>query len=65
MISPWQKYPDIQRGSIGWRMGYGEEYLREFDNWFARKKLEHKRLYVEQNPEPQGWEGFYSSRVQP
>ncbi|SHJ13046.1 hypothetical protein SAMN02745163_01377 [Clostridium cavendishii DSM 21758] len=22
----WLKYPNIPQGSIGWRMGYGEEY---------------------------------------
>jgi hypothetical protein len=59
MIPPWQKFSHIPLGSIGWRMGAGEEYWLAFDDWFKRKSLEAKILYVKENPEPDGWEGFY------
>jgi hypothetical protein len=60
MIPPWQKHPEIPNGSIGWRMGYGEYYMGEFVQWFARKHLDAKRRYAEQNPEPPEWDGFYA-----
>ena len=59
MIPPWQKHPDFPLGSAGWRMGYGEEYWIEFDQWFARKHTQAKVAYAEQYPEPIGWSGFY------
>lgn len=62
MIPPWRKHPQIPLGSIGWRMGDGETYWREFDAWFKRKTPEHRRAYAERNPEPQGWSGFYQRK---
>lgn len=32
-VPPWIKHPEIQRYSIGWRMGYGEKHIVEWDNW--------------------------------
>ena len=29
----WLAFPEIQRYSIGWRMGYGEDYRDRFWNW--------------------------------
>ncbi|WP_172249411.1 hypothetical protein [Novosphingobium sp. SG707] len=62
MIPPWTAHPDIHAGSIGWRMGRGEDYLDQFNQWFSRKHVEAKRRYATDNPEPVGWEGFYSRR---
>ncbi len=30
MAPPWLIYPNISRYSIGWRMGYGEDYICTF-----------------------------------
>ncbi len=27
LLPPWLAYPEIDRHSIGWRMGYGEDYI--------------------------------------
>jgi hypothetical protein len=62
MIPPWQKYPEIPLGSIGWRMGRGEDYWIEFNDWFKRKTLDAKRRYAAENPEPDGWAGFYTRK---
>lgn len=59
MVPPWQKHPEIPLGSIGWRMGYGEDYWISFDDWFERKSSAHKQTYAAQHPEPTGWEGFW------
>ena len=33
MPPPWLAYPEIERYSIGWRMGYGEDYIGRFFSW--------------------------------
>ncbi|MCB0337393.1 MAG: hypothetical protein KDD62_13850, partial [Bdellovibrionales bacterium] len=33
MVPPWIKYPNLLRGSMGWRMGIGEDYRERFDTW--------------------------------
>ena len=33
MPPPWLAYPSIWRGSILWRMGEGEDYMRRFREW--------------------------------
>jgi len=32
---PWTKYPDYERGTIGWRMGGGEDWLSYWDRFLA------------------------------
>jgi hypothetical protein len=32
-LPPWMKYPHIPRYSIGWRMGYGEDYMMLWHRW--------------------------------
>ena len=61
MHPPWEKFPNIPRNSIGWRMGVGEQYLEEFSIWWSRqdraKKLAVRALYSE----PSAWTGFWRS----
>lgn len=33
MPPPWLAYREIERYSIGWRMGYGEDYICRFNDW--------------------------------
>ena len=33
MPPPWLAFPEIERYSIGWRMGYGEDYIYRFGDW--------------------------------
>lgn len=60
MLPPWKKYPDIPQGCIGWRMGYGEDYLDQFSTWWDASSLEEKRSYARKFPAPEEWSGFYS-----
>lgn len=62
MIPPWKAFPNIAAGSSGWRMGLGEEFMVDFDDWFGRKHAGAKKRYADENPEPAGWEGFYARR---
>ena len=56
---PWLAYPALQRGSIGWRMGYGEDYLTRFFSWYdvlpEKEQAAYRRLF----PEPITWRGWW------
>ena len=65
MVPPWVKYPNIPRGSTGWRMGVGEQYLDEFRTWFSSRLCipsgtgdEMYYRFRQKYIEPPGWEGF-------
>ena len=59
-VPPWIKYPNIPIGSVGWRMGVGEDYWFGFRDWWLLQpgtvRLRVKTTY----PEPESWSGFYS-----
>lgn len=59
MTPPWDKYPNLERQNIGWRMGYEEEYYDQFYKWFSNLIAPEQDGFVARNPEPNGWEGFY------
>lgn len=62
MKTPWEAYPDLEPRSIGWRMGYGEDYMTEFGRWFGSLTVDARRRFANANPEPPGWEGFFVRR---
>ena len=35
MAPLWIMYPHINRYSIDWRMGYGEDYAMNFTEWYS------------------------------
>lgn len=49
MLPNWLKYPEIPRGSIGCRMGYGESYRYTWQAWFTplpdNQKQQYKNIY--------------------
>jgi len=59
MDPPWRRYPDIPAGSIGWRMGPGEDYYFEFYRWFSGLSNAEKAAYSEANQPPSGWQDLY------
>ena len=59
---PWIAFPDMPRGSLGWRMGDGEEFWSQFDHWYCRLQPTHRDRYAVQYPEPEGWAGFYARK---
>jgi len=56
---PWIAEPDIPAGAIGWRMGSGEDAHDAFYRWFSSVSDEEAAAFQKNNPEPQGWGGFY------
>lgn len=44
-LPEWLQYPEIPRGSIGWRMGYGEAYAYELFDWVRALDGAERRRY--------------------
>lgn len=55
MAPLWLAYPDIHPYSIGWRMGYGEEYKDEFWDWRDTLSSEQGEEYDALFPAPPIW----------
>lgn len=63
MAPLWLIFPEISRGSIGWRMGYGEDYAIKFWEWYDLLTEEDKIKYQNLFPEPIGWQGIYKGEI--
>lgn len=50
----WVAFPKIPWGSIGWRMGPGEDYWHAWIAWFKAQSAEVRSSYKETWPEPEG-----------
>ena len=58
VLPPWEKFPNVPRASIGWRMGPGQDYAYEFRNWFRQLSDVGRSEYRARWPEPQEWVGY-------
>lgn len=56
MAPLWLMYPEIPEGSIGWRMGYGEDYRIKFYKWFQTLSVEEQKEYNSKFPKPVCWQ---------
>lgn len=59
MPPPYIAYKNIERYSIGWRMGSGESYMASFCSWFYSLSNEEQLEYRELFKEPILWTGFF------
>lgn len=55
----WLAHPEIERYSIGWRMGYGEGYKDRFCDWLDSLPQEEQEEYQALFPEPVTWKGWW------
>ena len=55
---PWRVYP-YPWGSMGYRMGRGQDYWEEFGDWFRSLTDEGRAMFAADNPEPADWKYFY------
>ena len=66
--APWIAFPSIPMGSIGWRMGHGEDYWHIFDAWFRQLAPADRERVKLKYPEPKivwngiPWTGFYERK---
>jgi hypothetical protein len=63
MKPPWLQFPEIKLGSLGWRMGDGEDYWYSWQDWYVSLSEEARSSYREKFPEPPSWEGFYERTI--
>lgn len=61
MPPPWLTYREIERYSIGWRMGYGEDYIVRFGDWLTLLSPEERAEYRALFPEPVTWKGWWDN----
>lgn len=59
LAAPWEVYPEIARGSIGWRMGPGEDVYADWLAWLEGLTVERRVDYRRLHPEPESWLGIY------
>ena len=55
----WIEFPDIPWGSIGWRMGAGEDYWAEWRSWYSNLSEAEQISYKAKWSEPKPWQGFF------
>jgi len=48
-------------GSIGWRMGYGEDYQLTFNDWYTALSNDEQTAYQNMFPTPATWRGYYNN----
>lgn len=60
LLPVWIAFPKIPWGSVGWRMGAGEDYWHRWATWFKGTSPSVREQYKASWPEPEGWEDFYS-----
>ena len=58
MPPPWLAHREIERYSIGWRMGSGEDYIDRFSDWLDALSSEERTEYRTLFPEPVTWKGW-------
>ena len=59
MPPPWLAHREIERYSIGWRMGSGEDYIDRFSDWLDALSSEERTEYRTLFPEPVTWKGWW------
>ena len=65
MPPPWLAHREIERYSIGWRMGYGEDYIYRFGDWLDTLSPEERTEYRTLFPEPVTWKGWWDDEEEP
>lgn len=62
-LPPWKTYPDLDRYSLGWRMGEGEAYVDEFRIFWESLTEFDQRLYQTRYLATGEWEGWYKDAL--
>lgn len=60
ILPPWLAFPEIEKYSIGWRMGYGESHIIELSKYFEKLSEKEKIIYELTFPAIGEWKGWYT-----
>lgn len=60
MLPPWKFEPNYPMASLFWKMGGGEDYRNDFFRFFESLDETAKASFIQENPEPADWKGFYA-----
>ncbi|WP_337660976.1 hypothetical protein [Erythrobacter sp. Alg231-14] len=58
-LPPWKAFPELERGSIHWRMGGGETYWCAFWDWYQAMDSERQIAFEVAYPSPKDWDDYY------
>lgn len=62
MSPPWRRHPELTQTSWEWREVHAPRaYWVAFHEWLLRLAPEEMSRYASLHPEPDEWDGFYSS----
>ena len=64
ILPPWLAYPEIDKYSIGWRMGYGETHIMELSKYLDSLSESEKKIYELTYPETGEWKGWYNDNYE-
>jgi hypothetical protein len=57
--TPWNKFPNIDKYDLFWRMGKGEDYLKFFCEYYNGLNEREKTIIKLTNPAPYDWNEIY------
>jgi len=55
MKPPWIEYPDYLPGCLGWRMGSGEDYIWNWNEYIENMSKKELKEYFIKYPIPEKW----------
>jgi len=61
VLPPWLAHPEIDRYSIGWRMGYGEEHIDNLYEYLDKITETERIIYELTFPENEEWKNWYKN----
>ncbi len=61
ILPPWLAYPEIDKYSIGWRMGYGETHIMELSKYLDNLTETEKKIYQLTYPANGEWKDWYDN----
>lgn len=56
---PWVQFPEVVSSDMFWRMGKGEDFIKQFSIYYDALSEKEKIIYKLSNPAPQQWHTFY------
>jgi ribA/ribD-fused uncharacterized protein len=59
VLPPWLAYPELERYSMGWSMGYGEDYMNKLHQYYSKLKHSEQMIYKLTYPVTGEWKGWY------